>query len=166
MFCHTMSSKCKWSWTRWIINAGWSYRWSVHVGRWRKRAHKEGATVQLWWLTTCTLYTSFREWSCSLLKQTRIVLITALGINCCKSAIWNHWEALKVLNNFGSFVTGYAYKTPPLLGKILHQLIEPLSYEVLHFQTPKKPMVPRNWSNPHPALAASISPLTALIAWT
>ena len=30
-----------------------------------------------------------------------------------------------VLHNF---VAGYAYKTPTLLGKILHQLIEPLSH--------------------------------------
>lgn len=72
------------------INAGlgWSYWWSVHVGKWRKRANQEGATVQLWWLTTCTLYTSFREWSCSLLKQTRIVLRTALWINLLQIGNW------------------------------------------------------------------------------
>lgn len=108
-----LPSICKWSWTQSRNNAGlgWSYWYllSVHVGRWRKRANKEGAMVQLWWLTTCTLYTSFTEWSCSLLKQTRIVLRTALWINCCKSEIWNHWQALKVLNNL---VAGYACKTP------------------------------------------------------
>ena len=50
-------------------------------------------------------------------------------------------------------------RTPTLLGKILHQLIEPLSHEVLHFQTPKKPMGPRHWSvHPHPALAADFLP--------